>query len=185
MTSWRNTYRLGARRYVCAYCDTSVSSRTGFWNDYWNCRIYICASCDQPTYFGPDGSQFPAPLFGERLQHLPEDVRREYQEIRSCISASAYSAAYLLSRRLLMHLAIAFGAPEGRTFGAYLDHLLSTAHLSENSRRRLERLRSLDVGVGLDTEPVNRDAIDLFWFLEILLRFLYEFPGKISGRCDP
>lgn len=84
-----------------------------------------------------------------------------------------------------MHLAIAFGAPEGRTFGAYLDHLLSTAHLSENSRRRLERLRSLDVGVGLDTEPVNRDAIDLFWFLEILLRFLYEFPGKISGRCDP
>ncbi|MBN2910759.1 hypothetical protein JQC72_14760 [Polycladomyces sp. WAk] len=123
---------LHGAQFVCGYCGSVTASNQGFFNQIKNYHhtkykhfIYICSFCNLPTffeYFGTDcQKQTPAPMIGRTVKHLPKDVEKVYNEARDCTSVGAYTAAVMLCRKLLMHIAVEQGAEEGKSFKHYVD----------------------------------------------------------------
>src|SRR4051794_35803401 len=97
--TWGNPASLSAKSFTCGWCDHLVAPRAGY-----SGHIYICPLCNYPTFFGPPG-QVPGPAYGAVVEHVPPEVAVVYDEARECMTVNAYTAASLLLRKLLMHLA--------------------------------------------------------------------------------
>src|SRR4051812_42542845 len=82
--------------------------------------IYLCSFCDAPTYFRGE-EQVPGVAYGNEVDNVPNGVSELYGEARRCFSVSAYTSAVLACRKLLMNIAVAQGADEGKTFMEYVD----------------------------------------------------------------
>lgn len=124
IVTWSNLQTTAAVLYRCGHCGEQMGSHLAFVStnpNMWSIRI--CTVCNRPTYFEQE-RRFPGVPFGDEVAHLPPDVEAIYQEIRSCMSASAYTAAVLLSRKLLMHIAVSKNANPGEKFAFYVDYLV-------------------------------------------------------------
>ncbi len=108
----------GPMSYRCGYCDQRVSASEGYW-----CvtpreltlmhEIAICPNCNGPTYFERHKQAVPLPAFGDRVPHIDDEIIEfVYQEARQCTAIGAYTAAVMLCRKLLMHIAVKKGAKE-------------------------------------------------------------------------
>ncbi len=53
---------------------------------------------------------------GPDIAGLPKDVEEAYNEARRCIGVKGFTAVELLCRKILMHVAVEKGAPQGETF---------------------------------------------------------------------
>jgi hypothetical protein len=178
-------------QYTCAYCGSLTASTQGwaFAIEGVNINvanptyvIRICSYCKQPTYFRPD-AQFPSPAFGEPVQNVPADVAKMYEEARNCTSANAYTAAVLVCRKILMHLAVAEGAPPNQSFKEYVDYLEGNNYLPPKGKGWVDHVR--DKGNEANHEIVEMkkdDAELLITFVEMLLKFIYEFPAKVAPK---
>jgi len=76
-------------------------------------EIAICPNCNGPTYFERHKQAVPLPAFGDRVPHIDDEIIEfVYQEARQCTAIGAYTAAVMLCRKLLMHIAVKKGAKE-------------------------------------------------------------------------
>src|SRR6266496_4855831 len=125
--NWAASTTLTSRKYVCGYCGTSLASNQGFSGQSPTGRgvfVYICHQCTGPTFFDIDGSQFPGVTFGSAVADIPDEALvRLYDEARRTTSASAYTAAVLCCRKILMHIAVSKGAKAGESFVSYVQYL--------------------------------------------------------------
>ncbi len=76
--SWLSPQTIGERQYECAYCDTIVSTHLGlrFADRHGNLTptaIYICPSCQRPTFFERN-SQQPGVAYGGKVDSIAADV---------------------------------------------------------------------------------------------------------------
>ena len=186
MSEWRKLETLSAMKYICSFCDQNVGSDKGYGNNNSSLRIYLCPLCDHPTYF-EGNTQIPSPAFGQAIQHLPADIEALYNEARKCTSAGAFTATVLACRKLLMHIAVEKGAEENKSFAYYVGYLAKKHCVPPGSEIWVERIRAK--GNEANHEIVlmsQQDAEDLINFLEMLLKFMYEFPGKLDppGRAE-
>ncbi len=79
-----------------------------------------------------------------------------------------------------MHIAVSQGAKEGLPFIQYVDFLVNSGYVPPNGRHWVDHIRKK--GNEATHEIVvmtHSDAKDLITFLEMLLRFIYEFPNSI------
>jgi hypothetical protein len=104
MTNWSNTGSVVGKRYICGFCGNCVGPSIGYTKDNFR-HIHICPKCDQPTFFNGD-KQTPAPLLGNEVKSVPEDINSLYNEARACTGVGAFTAAVLACRKLLMHIAV-------------------------------------------------------------------------------
>ena len=177
---WQNAMGLSPRVYVCGYCDTKVGPDRGFTTTNGLSLIYVCSSCARPTYF-EDQRQWPGVSFGENVEHLPSDVAGLYTEARQCMSVSSYTSAVLTCRKLLMHIAVTQGAPEGKSFLEYVEFLASKGYLPPNGKGWVEVIRIRGNEANHEIKIMaQKEAEELITFLEMLLKFIYEFPLKIG-----
>jgi len=143
----------------------------------------------RPTFFDESGAtkvQIPGVSFGNPVEHLPEDVAKLYEEVRSVTSAGAYTSAVLGCRKLLMHIAVGKGATAGESFIRYIEYLDQNHFTPPGRTPWVDRIRQH--GNEANHEIVmmtNDDAQDLVAFSEMLLKFVYEFPGKIAQPRVP
>jgi hypothetical protein len=187
-TKWGNVGTILAWQYNCGHCASLVSSDKG-WAAVNNRQVYICPGCDTPTFVQPDlvikGSnrQYPPPpLPGLRVNDLPDDVKRIWNEIRRCLYHSSPTSAVLLSRKLLMHVAVNLGATAGENFCTYVDHLVNGHYSPPNSHPWVDKIRVL--GNTSNHEIVmntNEDAEMLVKFLELLLKNIYESQAMVAA----
>lgn len=78
--------------------------------------IYICHKCNKPIYFDyyeqilgiSYGKKFYENIFPDNNTYLL------YEEIRNCMSYHSYTSAELSARKLLMHISVNCGVPEGK-----------------------------------------------------------------------
>lgn len=186
MGNWHNISEIVSKRYQCGYCDSVVGSDRGF--AYVNSRyeydvkvIYICPHCSAPTYFKND-YQIPGVRFGTSVEHVPGDIRKLYEEARSCTEVNAYTASVLACRKLLMNIAVSLGANEGLKFYQYVDYLLTNGHIPQGSKEWVDIIRTKgneathEINLMLDS-----DAANLIKFVEMLLRIIYEYPEKAKA----
>jgi hypothetical protein len=150
-------------------------------------RIYIYPVCDIPTFFLRDASgllvQIPDTPFSSTVNHLPEDIRNLYDEARGCMAINAYTASVLASRKLLMNIAVAKGAAEGLRFIEYVDYFVDQHFVPPNSREWVDHIRKKGNEATHEIALMGReDAEELLTFLEMLLKFIFEFPNRLQDK---
>jgi len=123
-------------------------------------------------------------IFGNPVSDIPEKgVADLYDEARRATGADAYTAAVLSCRKLLMHIAVAKGAPVGQTFAAYVDWLAANHHISPDSKDWVDHIRTKGNEANHEISIVTSDdAKGLLAFCEMLLKTIFEFPAVIRRK---
>lgn len=191
---WADTSDLVPRGWTCGYCGNRVGGTNGYYRDSFGphpmsgafdeSMIYICPHCEKPTAFIVSDSgrvdQVPGPMEGSSVQGVPETVSALYDEIRKCAQAGAYTAAVLASRKMLMHLAVERGAEPDKPFASYVGYLADNGWIPPNGREWVDEIRKRSNEQNHEIVLATReDAAELLDFIEMLLRFVYEFPARM------
>lgn len=186
--TWQRLENLSAKAFTCGYCGKEIGTTHGYHHEGSgpHTKIYICTNCGCPTFFNQEGAQNPGPLLGRNIENLPSDISEIYREIRDSIKVGNYTAAQLLGRKLIMHLAVSVaGAKEGETFVQYVEHLKSANYIPPNGETWINYVKELgneknhEIKIGKIDE-----AKSILKFIEVLLIFIYEFGEKIKEEKD-
>ena len=190
---WVNLQNVSPKQYSCGYCDSIVASVSGWLfktgGSHATAGIYICPYCKRPTFFEED-SQQPGISFGSKVNHISPDVDSLYQEARKCTKAGAQTAAVLACRKILMHTAVDKGAPPGKSFVEYVEYLSEKGYITPGARAWVDAIRTKGNEANHEIKVMaERDAQDLLALVEMLLKIIYEFPGRVpkltSGTATP
>ena len=191
---WTNVSETAPIDWTCGYCGNIVGGSTGYLRGnrphptaFDRSKIYICPRCERPTAFIVTGDggveQVPGPMEGAAIQGLSETVSALYDEIRKCVQAGAYTSAVLSSRKMLMHIAVDNGAEEGLTFARYVDWLSDAHYIPPNGAEWVDEVRKRSNEQNHEIVLASReDAMQLLDFIEMLLRFCYEFPSRVRRK---
>lgn len=138
-------------------------------------KLLYCGVCTEPTYFDLAGKQIPATRFGASLKSLPDDMRLLYDEARDCSGVGAYTACVMVSRKILMNLAVREGAKEGLGFVEYVDYLESNGHTPKKGKEWVDRIRKMgnEANHAIAAKTQN-DAESIVHLVEMLLRFNFD-----------
>jgi len=79
-----------------------------------------------------------------------------------------------------MNIAVSEGAKEGLRFIEYVDHLATKGFVPPNGRHWVDHIRKKGNEANHEiTIMVNKDSQELLVFIEMLLKFIYEFPNLV------
>jgi hypothetical protein len=182
---WKNTEHTN-RQFTCAYCGRDVAASTGYYametrhsGGGVESTIQICPNCQNPTYFQSHNRQIPRPPFGAVVPHINDDlVDHIYAEARECTAHHAYTAAVMLCRKLLMHIAVQHGAPENESFQTYVTYLDTKGYIPPNGKKWVDSVRQKGNTANHEIQIMSEtDARNSVRFTEMLLRFIYELPN--------
>ena len=177
---WNNLKGISSKEYKCGYCGNIVASDKGYNTNQPSYLIYICPHCESPSYFSPPDKQIPGVAPGNDVGHLPDDIDSLYRESRNCVAASAYTAAVLTCRKLLMNIAVAQDAEAGKSFLFYVDYLAEEGYVPPNGRGWVDHIRRKGNEANHEIILMSKeDAEELISFAEMLMKFIYEFPAKV------
>src|SRR5690606_33514468 len=102
-------------------------------------------------------------------------------EARNCVAVGAHTASVLTCRKLLAHIAGAQGAAVGLSFLKYVEFLADNGFVPPNGKGWVDHMRRKGNEANHEiVEMEQKDAEDLITFLEMLLKFIYEFPNSIA-----
>lgn len=177
--NWEGSKRISPFAYTCYFCEREIASDQGYTCNKGVNKIYICPYCQRPTSIIGE-TKVPSPAFGEKVDHLPSDIEHIYNEARDCIGCNAFTAAVLSCRKILMHISVEKGAKPGGAFAYYVDYLASNHHIPPGAQGWVALIR--EKGNEANHEIVmmsDKDAEDLVSFLGMLLKFIYEYPGRL------
>jgi hypothetical protein len=182
---WQNITTLTSKSYRCGHCGHEVASNQGYFSNAklegHQAFLYVCPHCAKPT-FVLGTMQMPDVSPGNPVGHLPADIAALYEEARDCVAASAYTAAVLVCRKLLMNLAVNQGAGTGLKFIEYVDYLASRGFVPPNGRGWVDHIRKKGNEATHEIQLMTRDdAVELIAFSEMLLKFIYEFPARVPA----
>ena len=182
--AWQQIQSIGTKQFRCGYCGFNVANDKGY---YYSSRshttqkkVYVCPNCNSATFFDEGGKQFPGVSPGNEVTHLPHDLAELYREARNCCSVSAFTASVLASRKMLMNIAVAKDAPEGLRFIQYVEYLAESGYIPPNGRAWVDHIRRKGNEATHEISLMNQsDAEELIAFVEMLLKFVYEFPSRV------
>lgn len=149
-------------------------------------RWMLCTECYRGSVWHKDGLIYPTSLFGDSLEGLPAGVAEAYEETRRCMGIRAYSAAELLCRRLLMHVAADKGAAEGLSFEAYLKHLESQGYVTPPMKPWVDLVRKHGNKAAHKLDPPDQKRAEAtFLFTAELLRLVYVMDHHAKSYLQP
>src|ERR1700682_1818611 len=188
---WNNPLPVAPRAYDCAYCNRSVGPDRGYYgadqsnpNQPRTLTIFICSFCGKPSFFDMNGKQYPGAPFGRDVESLPPDVAALYGDARASMSAGAFTPAVLPCRKILMHLAVEKGAPAGQSFLEYVEYLAQKGYVPPNGYGWVDHIRTKGNEANHEIKVMGEaEAKDLITFTEMLLKFDYEFPAKVTPQA--
>ncbi|MHC4573357.1 MAG: DUF4145 domain-containing protein [Planctomycetota bacterium] len=186
---WKGVGGLPSQEYTCYWCHRKIASISGLEfaaerRPPPSIRIYICYNCKHPTYFY-ENKQYPSPPFGDHIEGLPDDVSGLYQEVRDCTSVNALTAAVMVCRKLLMHIAVDKGADKGKYFQEYVD-CLAAQYITPANIAWVDKIRDVGNAANHEIPSITReDAEQIITFTGMLLRLVYDFPGRLKGETAP
>lgn len=185
--NWINITDLESRDFICGYCGSDIASNKGYSGHAetsssilsWS---YYCHRCGKLNFFDPDGTQYPGSKFGAEIQDISDEAVKDlYDEARKCYSANAFTASVMCCRKLLMNIAVAKGDKVGKTFVQYIKYLDEYHYTPPDSTEWVKHIKDQGNQANHQIEMKSQDdAKDLITFLEMLLKFNYEFHKKLQ-----
>lgn len=176
--------------FDCGYCDARVAAAVLV-------RVHEqggppvvwlrCTNCHRGSVYLPlERRQIPAAVPGESLEGLPPDVESAYDEARNAMGVQAHTAGELMCRKILMHVAVDKGAPEGDTFQAYVDYIVDQGYITPPMRPWADVIRQHG-NQATHKIPASDSARGLgtLAFTTQLLRLVYEMDHKVAQYLPP
>jgi hypothetical protein len=193
---WQNVNNLPARVFDCGFCGASVAPDKGWFaarpggaghSSTAAAFIYICHHCQGPTFIDPSGRRFPGTAFGDDVKDISDEgIATLYEEARRSSAASAFTAAVLCCRKILMHVAVEKGAHEGQSFVAYVEHLAATGYIPPGAKEWVDHIRTKSNEANHEVVVMlAADAEELLSFTGMLLKVVYEFPAAMRKKVAP
>jgi DNA-directed RNA polymerase subunit RPC12/RpoP len=184
--AWREALiRNPQTSYTCAHCGNAVGATWEWEKHDRSSAAVVCAVCDQATVLMGE-QQFPGVKFGGEVAGLPADVATLYGEVRECMGVSAYTAAVLLCRKLLMHVAVETGANAGLKFVEYVQYLWDEHYVPPNAKGWVDHIREKGNEANHEITLMSRaEAEQLMSFTEVLLQLVYELPQRVLVATQP
>lgn len=179
---WNQVTELQAkgRLYACGYCGAKVRPSRGYIAENEGYHIAICPHCTQPTFLKPN-QQTPGASYGNEVSELPGDIKGMYTEVRKSMQVSAYTVAVLGCRKILMHIGVEKGAEQGKSFAHYIDHLDEQNFFPPGGKEWVDQIRQVGNIANHEIRIMAaEDAKALINFVEMILKFIYEFPSKVA-----
>lgn len=169
------------RPFTCGNCNRDVSGAVVATSSS-GIEWLQCPACSEGSVRLSSGTIFPATLAGPEIEGLPEDVAAAYNEARRAIGVGALTAGELVCRKILLHVAVDKGAPEGQTFVEYLDHLEAAGYVTPPMRPWVELIRTHgNESTHALPSPTQDRALGTLMFTAELLRLTYEM-GHMAAR---
>ncbi|HYH86691.1 MAG TPA: DUF4145 domain-containing protein [Pyrinomonadaceae bacterium] len=182
--NWHQTTHLPPKAFICGYCGERIASQIGYMTDGGHSLkvfIYICHLCNRPSLFVND-NQTPGIPFGEIVAYLPVTVEALYNEARNCMTVSAFTAAVLLCRKILMNVAVDLKAQPNKSFLEYVNYLSDKNYIPPNSKGWVDHIRNKGNEANHEIHLMSQtDAQELIGLTEMLLKIIYEFPNRVPG----
>jgi hypothetical protein len=101
------------------------------------------------------------------------------------MKVNAYTAAAMCCRKLLMNVAVALGADEGKKFWQYVEYLKDSGYLPVNAKDWLTHIKHRGNEANHEIRIVEReDAEQLIEFSELMLKIVYEVPAKMKDKAQ-
>jgi len=196
--NWEKVQEIASKSYCCGYCGNQVASEKGYFGsrtvstrggtrEEVAAYVHICHKCNCPTFFHPNGGQYPGVVFGNSVKHIPErSINALYNEARGATAAGCYTAAVMCCRTLLMHIAVNKGADEGQHFQQYVNYLVEKHFVPPESEAWVDHIRSMGNKANHEIKIMQaEDAKELITFIEMILKFLYEYSTAMKEKTQP
>jgi hypothetical protein len=184
MYDWANTSTIERRTYTCGYCGDKVGVKTGYRTDAraGSAAIYICPTCERPTFFDGKNDQTPRERLGNKVGGITDEgIKAIYEEARKASSAKAYTATVLVCRKILMNMAVSRGSAAGQTFISYVDYLANQGYVPPDGRAWLDAIRQKGNDATHEIALMDEnDAKRIVHFTEMLLRFNFEMKAMLN-----
>ncbi len=183
--------------YTCGHCDAKVSGAvlaTTNW-DVSSGRDTVthierwiqCTNCGHGSVICGDNT-IPGLPFGPQLEGLPADLNKAYQEARNCMGVAAFTAAELICRKILMHVAVEKGGDEGKSFASYLTYLENEGYVTPPMKSWVDLIRQHGNQSTHQLEAADKDRAESTVMLTAeLLRLVYEmdyYSRKFTANND-
>lgn len=107
-----------------------------------------CPACGQGSVRTPLAPRvgfavFPGALPASAVSNLPSDVATAWTEARRAHSVAAYTAAEIMCRKILMHLAVdVAGSPPGQSFVSYVNDLEAGGYIMAGLKPVVDQIRN-------------------------------------------
>jgi len=102
------------------------------------------------------------------------------------MTVNSFTSTVLTCRKLLMHIAVEKGAPEGKSFMEYVEYLSQKNYVPPDGKGWVDAIRTRGNEANHEIKIMAvADASELITFLEMLLKFIYEFPAKVKPTSPP
>lgn len=184
--NWSSVQGISSKALVCGFCGNQVAAQTG-WRANGGESVAVCPHCKCPTFFGFDLAsgnflQVPEALPGSSVANLPPELASLYDEARKSAGAGAYTASVMVSRKMLMNIAVVHGAKEGESFVKYVEYLANQGYIPPNGKAWVDHIRQKGNEANHEIALMtSQEAFLLVRLLEQLLRNIYEFPSLIPA----
>jgi hypothetical protein len=182
---WNHVGTAARAQYLCGYCGSNVGPNQSYQaHDQTTGRvayIFICPTCSNPTYIDPAGKQTPAPRLGAEVKGISDaGVQTLYNEARDCTAAGAYTAAVMVCRKILMHVAVQQKAKPDEKFAYYVDYLDKNHFIPPGGKRWVDAIRQKGNEANHEIVVMTEaDAQQIMAFVEHFLRTVYELPSML------
>ncbi len=178
---WHNVGVAEKQSYTCGYCDAFVGpSQSYVGHDQMTgvrAHIFICSNCSFPTLISAERGQVPSPMFKSSVTSITDPaILNLYNEARNCFGAMAYTGCVMVARKILMNLAVQHGAKENLKFIEYINYLSDKNWIPPNGKSWVDQIRQKGNEANHEIIMIERvDAERVLKFLEMLLKFMYDF----------
>lgn len=205
-TPFSNVYAVQANGYApssknawttgeCTQCGSGVQMATVAYRHgtsianwtYW----MMCASCDRP-HLRVGKRTFPSATAITTPTFLPAEIESAWSEVAACLGSGAYTAAAIMSRKILLHVAVEKGlAPandKGRTptFQEAVDYLVAEHIITPMMKPWVDQVRTSGNAATHELPAtLANEAMEIAEFTQQLLVLVYEMPGRIAVRRSP
>jgi hypothetical protein len=153
------------------------------------CRWLRCVSCLR-AHVDNEGTISPGVRPLDTPDVLAGDDLAAWSEALGCLSVGANTAAVMMCRKLLFHIAVAHGLPEkdgtnrAPTFKQALNHLEAGGVITKLMRPWVDKIK--DVGNEANHEipsTTAAQAMDVALFTRQLIRLAYELPAMVAEHA--
>lgn len=144
-----------------------------------------CPTCTGGSVRTNTGAVYPAAPAGRAIQYLPRDIERAWHEGRVAHNVAAYTAAEMMFRKILMHVAVdKAGASEGSSFSHYVDALDAAGYIATGLKTIVDPVRTRGNTANHEL-PASTESESLATMnvTEHLLASMYELPGMAAAQA--
>ena len=135
---------------------------------------------------GRGGVVFPGPLPSLDVSNLPADVATAWAEARKAHSVGAYTAAEIMCRKILMHLAVGVaGSAPGKPFVAYIDDLEAKNYIMAGLKPVVDQIRSRGNKANHELPAsTEQESITTMTITHHLMSGIYELPALTPSSAS-